>query len=245
MRPPKIVQNVLEDGRIEYFERYLNHKCALLFDNKKCIDCGFCQVVCPKEAIKENIHTTIQEGDLQYIVDQQKCIYCGICQIFCPVDALILQLNDEPRLIIQETKIIPNILSLPIEVENKIIKKVLEGSISITPLGIVTKKDSNLLVNCCPTHTIRIEGQKINISSEKCLFCTRCIRFAKQHNLPFTITIYRSFIHRTGHDISTLWNDVATRLLGSSGKIESIRGDISYKIADRVKQMMMSLKKDL
>ena len=245
MRPPKILQNILEDGRIEYLERYVNHESALLFDNTKCIDCGFCQIVCPKEAIKENPNNAHQEGAFQYTIDQQKCIYCGICEIFCPVGALTLKLKGEPRLIIQETKMMPQIESTPIQVEGKIIKKVLEGSISITPLGKVTKKNSELLVNSCPTRAIEIETQKVNTSSEKCLFCTRCTRVVKQHDLHFTLTVCRSYIRRTGHDISTLWNDVATRLLCPTGKIEGMKGDVSYKIADRITQLMKSLKNDL
>jgi formate hydrogenlyase subunit 6/NADH:ubiquinone oxidoreductase subunit I len=245
MRPPKIVQDVLENGQIEYLERYVNHESALLFDNTKCIDCGFCQIVCLKEAIKENTNNAPQERALKYTVDQQKCIYCGICEIFCPVDALTLKLKGEHRLIIQETKMMPQIESTPILVEGKVIKKVLEGSISIAPLEKVTKKNSELLVNSCPTRAIKIEMQKVNTSSEKCLFCTRCTRVVKQHKLHFTITVYRSYIHRTGHDISTLWNDVATRLLSPTGKIEGMKGDVSYKIADRITQLMKSLKKDL
>ncbi len=245
MRTPKLQQNILADGRVEYLERYINHESALVFDNSKCIDCGFCQIVCPREAIKEKIDQTHESGSLQYIVDQQKCNYCGVCQILCPTDALTLLIKGEPRLIIQETKVMPLIESVPIEVGGKVIKKFLEGSIAITPRGKLTKQMSELLVNCCPTRAIEIEGQQVNVSNENCIFCTRCSRVATLHQLPFTITVFRSSIHRKGHDVSTLWNDVAARLLGQAGKIEGMKGDISYKIADRVIQLMKSLKKDL
>ncbi len=245
MRPPKIQQNVLADGRVKYLERYVNHESALVFDNIKCIDCGFCEIVCPREAIKENANRPSEGGALQYTVDQQKCNYCGICQILCPTDALTLLIKEEPRLIIQETKIMPVIESVPIEAGGKVVKKFLEGSIAITAKGKIAKANADLFMKCCPTGAIEIAGQKINVSNEKCIFCTRCTRITKLYNLPFTITIYRSSIHRKGHDVSTLWNDVATRLLGQAGKIEGMKGDISYKIADRVTQLMKSLKKDL
>ncbi len=245
MRPPKLQQNILADGRIEYRERYVNHESALVFDNTKCIDCGFCAIVCPREAIKENIHQALESGALQYTVDQQKCNYCGICQILCPTDALTLLLKGEPRLIIQETKVMPLLESVPIDAGGKVIKKFLEGSIAITPSGKITKSNAELLVNCCPTRAIESEGQKMNVSIERCIFCTRCARVVKQQKLPFAITVYRSSIHRKGHDVSTLWNDVAARLLGQAGKIEGMKGDLSYKIADRVTQLMKSLKKDL
>ncbi len=245
MRTPKLQQNILADGRVEYLERYVNHESALVFDNTKCIDCGFCEIVCPREAIKENPDRAPEGGALQYATDQQKCNYCGICQILCPTDALTLLLKGEPRLIIQETKVMPLIESVPIEEGGKVIKKFLEGSIAITPQGKLTNQKSELLVNCCPVRAIEIEGQKVKVSNERCIFCTRCTRVAKHHKLPFTITIYRSSIHRKGHDVSTLWNDVATRLLSQSGKIEGMKGDLSYKIADRVTQLMKSLKKDL
>ncbi len=245
MRHPKILQNVLPDGRVEYLERYMNHESALVFDNTKCIDCGFCEIVCPREAIKENPERAQEGRALQYTVDQQKCNYCGICQILCPTDTLTLLIKGEPRLIIQETKVMPLIESVSIEAGGKAIKKFLEGSIAITPNGKFTKSNAALLKDCCPTRAIEIEGQNVNPSNEKCIFCTRCTRVTKLHKIPFTITVYRSSIHRKGHDVSTLWNDVATRLLGQAGKIEGMKGDLSYKIADRVTQLMKSLKKDL
>ncbi len=245
MRPPKLQQNILPDGRLEYLERYVNHESTLVFDNAKCIDCGFCQIVCPREAIKENLDQIHVEGALQYIVDQQKCIYCGICQILCPVDALVLLLKGEARLIIQETKVMPLVESVTIEAGRKNIKKFLQGSITITPRGKITKKNAEILVNCCPTRAIDIHGQRVDISNQKCIFCTRCTRVTQLNELPLAITVYRSHIHRKGHEISTLWNDIAARLLGKTGKIEAIKGDVSFKIADRVTQLMKSLKRDL
>jgi ferredoxin len=51
-------------------------------NRKKCIYCGGCVSVCPKDAL--NLKETMIE------VDDKKCIDCKICIKFCPVEAINL-----------------------------------------------------------------------------------------------------------------------------------------------------------
>jgi len=51
----------------------------------KCIGCGACEGVCPKDCIK--IYEVGRIG-LKPVVDNSKCIHCGICLDVCPVDDL-------------------------------------------------------------------------------------------------------------------------------------------------------------
>jgi len=51
-------------------------------DNSKCIQCGGCVSVCPKEALK--LTNEIK-------CDEKKCIKCKMCVNFCPVGALKLE----------------------------------------------------------------------------------------------------------------------------------------------------------
>jgi len=46
----------------------------------KCIECGFCEKICPKEAIKPH-------PSYGYKIDK-KCISCKICLKNCPVNAI-------------------------------------------------------------------------------------------------------------------------------------------------------------
>ena len=49
-----------------------------------CRACGFCQKVCPTDAIiikKEN-------EKFRYYIDLGKCIFCGNCEYYCPVNAI-------------------------------------------------------------------------------------------------------------------------------------------------------------
>ncbi|MEM3412079.1 MAG: 4Fe-4S binding protein [archaeon] len=49
-------------------------------DRKKCIYCGGCVSVCPKNAL------TLKETYIE--CDPNLCISCGTCALFCPVKAI-------------------------------------------------------------------------------------------------------------------------------------------------------------
>jgi Fe-S-cluster-containing hydrogenase component 2 len=49
-------------------------------DNKKCIGCGRCVQICPKQAIS-------MDKDNKAHIDQKLCNKCGRCILECPVRA--------------------------------------------------------------------------------------------------------------------------------------------------------------
>ena len=49
-------------------------------NSKKCLCCGGCVSICPKDAI------TLK--NMKIIIDKDKCIGCKKCVLFCPVDAI-------------------------------------------------------------------------------------------------------------------------------------------------------------
>jgi len=49
-------------------------------DKDKCIHCGGCVGICPKDAI------TLRETVIE--IDKKKCINCGTCAKFCPAGAI-------------------------------------------------------------------------------------------------------------------------------------------------------------
>lgn len=48
-------------------------------DKDECIECGFCETICPVEAI--------EKSKIAYEVTD-KCIDCGLCAKKCPVEAI-------------------------------------------------------------------------------------------------------------------------------------------------------------
>ncbi|TDT72432.1 4Fe-4S dicluster protein [Hypnocyclicus thermotrophus] len=50
-----------------------------IIDEHTCIECGFCQKICPKEAIEKT--------EIAYKITG-KCVSCGLCVKKCPVDAI-------------------------------------------------------------------------------------------------------------------------------------------------------------
>jgi len=52
---------------------------------ENCIGCGFCQKVCPSNAISISKKENIIES---YIIDYKKCIFCGNCMYYCPTKSI-------------------------------------------------------------------------------------------------------------------------------------------------------------
>jgi NAD-dependent dihydropyrimidine dehydrogenase PreA subunit len=61
--------------------RYLKNVVSLTLDREKCIGCGMCVAVCPREVFN------LKDGKAA-VVDRDACIECGACALNCPVDAI-------------------------------------------------------------------------------------------------------------------------------------------------------------
>jgi dihydroorotate dehydrogenase (fumarate) len=55
----------------------------VVVDQRKCIDCGWCEKCC--------MYSAIQIVEMLPQIDRAKCEVCGLCQAVCPVGALSLQ----------------------------------------------------------------------------------------------------------------------------------------------------------
>lgn len=63
-----------------------------------CKACGFCQKVCPTDAI-----IIKKDGDnFCYYIDLGKCIFCGNCEYYCPVKAIRMTNSLEKPLVTKE-----------------------------------------------------------------------------------------------------------------------------------------------
>ncbi|MEI6093216.1 MAG: mercury methylation ferredoxin HgcB [bacterium] len=61
---------------------YLKNIVTLELDKEKCIKCGMCLNVCPREVLAKNIDNKVT------IISKDKCIECGACAKNCPVSAI-------------------------------------------------------------------------------------------------------------------------------------------------------------
>ena len=62
----------------------LNDRFRCVHELLNCRACGFCQKVCPTDAII----IKKEEGNFRYYIDLGKCIFCGNCEYYCPVKAI-------------------------------------------------------------------------------------------------------------------------------------------------------------
>jgi NAD-dependent dihydropyrimidine dehydrogenase PreA subunit len=54
---------------------------TLHFDEKKCVGCGKCSVVCPHRVFAE------KDGKIT-LIHPEACMECGACQLNCPTSAI-------------------------------------------------------------------------------------------------------------------------------------------------------------
>lgn len=64
--------------------RYLKNVVTLSLDEEKCIGCGMCLEVCPREVLEMNSRHA-------RIVDRDGCMECGACAMNCPVSAVTVK----------------------------------------------------------------------------------------------------------------------------------------------------------
>jgi len=61
---------------------YLKNVVTLKLNKEKCIKCGMCLNVCPREVLSMNANKEIA------IINRDRCIECGACTKNCPTTAI-------------------------------------------------------------------------------------------------------------------------------------------------------------
>lgn len=61
--------------------RYIENVSSLVLHSEKCIGCGLCTHVCPRNVMEMQNQTAV-------VVDLDACMECGACVNNCPSEAL-------------------------------------------------------------------------------------------------------------------------------------------------------------
>ncbi len=166
-----------QDGKKVVLERKtLAKRHVLTLDEGRCVGCGICEAICPKEAPKLSQSVT-QDGKLvqKPCVDFEadKCLFCGECVDVCPTNAIRIEINGENRVPVFESEAFPALRKL-ISVDAR---KCWYGAITST-CDLVCQKE-------CPTEAIDVTIKKVGedpagrivdfrVLEEECIFCKKC-----------------------------------------------------------------------
>lgn len=120
---------LIDESQIKIQAKYLVKNYELVLDRLKCVGCGQCSIVCPKDAILFGPAAAVYENkpkDLNAAVvdtvDEDLCVFCGTCQYFCPFDAIHLYLDGEKvlseELMITKEHSLPKLEGKPVFCDN-------------------------------------------------------------------------------------------------------------------------------
>ena len=132
---------------------------SIEIDVEKCVECGKCVYVCPKNTILEK-----EEVD--------GCTGCNICKDYCPVDAIDKGIVNYDKCVLCNNCIIKcpkNALKIE---DYKVIK--IKEDIPTTPLKHCV--NCGLCADKCPNDALKLIDGKIYYNPESCKLCNVCVK---------------------------------------------------------------------
>jgi 4Fe-4S ferredoxin len=138
---------------------------SLTLNKNKCVGCGICMEICPREAI-EVTRTPKTEGEEAktptVAINQEKCSYCGICEAICPFAALTTRINGEHTIPVVKSESFPQLVR--------------EVTVDETRCGL----ECTEIDEPCPLDLIKVKVRDgkgeviIEVDKESCPCCRLC-----------------------------------------------------------------------
>ena len=142
-------------------KKNIDKRTSIKIDSNKCIECGRCIYLCPKDTI------------LSIDKDKNKeiCTGCNICGDICPVKAIDKGTVNNNCILCE--RCINECPTNALKIENfKVVKKN-EGS-SIKPIKHCI--NCGLCVEVCPNGALIIKDNRILYDKSKCVLCNECVK---------------------------------------------------------------------
>jgi NAD-dependent dihydropyrimidine dehydrogenase PreA subunit len=237
----------IDENITHYVYKMLNHESVLKYDESLCIECGFCQRVCPvtvsiyDEPLKKTAIGTPEfmkmDSDKKIVVDTDKCIWCGSCSWICPGYALELLINGENKILLVENGSLPEFEEEVRTLEDgQKVRKVVDGSITIT----CNEKDTKVIdqfADECSVSAMSRDGKTIVVDKDKCILCFKCSDAVKKYK-NFEVEVHRDRFKKVKGEPGSVWNGIMQRVTGKEGKIKGIMSRSQNKLADAVMRLM-------
>ena len=230
---PKISRKI-ENNQESVKVQFLTENLELILNKEKCVGCGTCSRVCPKDAVNRGpvgvsrrFPTT--EDLIPEVYDPKKCVFCGTCVYMCPFSALTLKKNDDiinlEDIPIVKQGAVPKLEFQAKKIKNKdkverVIKQYASGEISI-----VDEECAGGCQTCadvCPSGAITIPKKadkgwektpNVEVDPEKCVFCGACDNACPTGAIKLKITEVKS----SGKYNDPFWPDMIKRLKTTRG----------------------------